>query len=132
MQRFTELAVWQKSHQLALAVYRESAALPGGGTFGMTSQLRRTIVSVSSNIAEGAQRESRKECPYLLNVAQGSLVEVASMLAGLGRAVDGKRRRRTLAAVPESPTANRELSTDCELPTANCEPVLNSKRGGHQ
>lgn len=56
MRPFQELVVWQKAHQLALAVYHESRAFLGDERFGLTSQLRRSAVSRPANLAEGSAR----------------------------------------------------------------------------
>lgn len=52
MQHFTQLKVWERSHQLVLAIYKISARFPGDERFGLTSQLRRAAMSVASNIAD--------------------------------------------------------------------------------
>jgi four helix bundle protein len=56
MQRFQNLLVWQKSHELVLQVYRISRDFPREELYGLTSQIRRAAVSVPSNIAEGCGR----------------------------------------------------------------------------
>ena len=92
MQRFTELRVWQRSHALALDVYRITATFPKSEQFGIVSQVRRAAVSIASNIAEGAKRQSRREYVRFLNVAEGSLAETESLLRlcrDLGFADDG-------------------------------------------
>ncbi len=55
-QKFEDLVVWQKSHTLVLAVYRLSAAFPKAELYGLTSQIRRSAVSVPANIAEGFKK----------------------------------------------------------------------------
>jgi len=80
MQRFTELRVWQRSHALALDVYRLTATFPAAERFGIISQVRRAVVSIASNIAEGAKRQSRREYVRFLNVAEGSLAETEPLL----------------------------------------------------
>ena len=68
MQRFTQLRVWQRSHHLALSIYRDTAAFPDDERYGLVAQMRRAVVSVSSNIAEGAKRRSRADYGRLLNL----------------------------------------------------------------
>jgi four helix bundle protein len=75
MQRFTELKVWRRSHELTLEVYRVTAAFPSAERFGLVSQLRRAAASVPTNIAEGSKREGRQEYARFLNIAEGSLAE---------------------------------------------------------
>jgi four helix bundle protein len=78
--RFEELLVWQKSRELALAVYRQT----GDGRFvrdwGLRDQVRRAAVSVMSNIAEGFGRYSRAEFRRFASIALGSAAEVQSQL----------------------------------------------------
>jgi len=80
MQRFTDLKVWQRSHALALEIYRATAAFPAQERFGLTSQLRRAAVSVPANIAEGSKRDSRTDYARFLNIAEGSLAEAECLL----------------------------------------------------
>jgi four helix bundle protein len=75
MQPFTDLRVWQRSHQLVLTVYKLTAAFPPDERFGLTSQLRRAVVSVPTNIAEGSKRRSSQDYARFLNLAEGSLAE---------------------------------------------------------
>lgn len=72
---FKDLLVWQKAHQLALAVYRLTASFPKQETYGLTCQMQRAAVSVAANIAEGFKRRGVADKARLLNIAQGSLEE---------------------------------------------------------
>lgn len=72
---FADLLVWQKAHQLTLRVYRETEGFPKNEIFGLTSQLRRSTVSIAANVAEGFKRSGRTEKASFLNIAQGSLEE---------------------------------------------------------
>ncbi|HVN75731.1 MAG TPA: four helix bundle protein [Thermoanaerobaculaceae bacterium] len=81
MRRFTELKVWERSHQLVLKVCQLTAGFPRSEVFGLTSQLRRASVSVPANIAEGAKRRSQRDFAHFINVAEGSLSEVEYLLA---------------------------------------------------
>jgi len=80
VQRFTELKVWQRSHQLVLAVYRLSKAFPADERYGLLSQLRRAALSVPTNIAEGSKRQGRQDYARFLNISEGSLVETEYLL----------------------------------------------------
>jgi four helix bundle protein len=80
MQRFTELKVWQRSHSLALRIYRLTKSLPADEKYGLVSQLRRAAVSVPTNIAEGSKREGNQDLARFLNIAEGSLVEVEYLI----------------------------------------------------
>ncbi|MFQ5930305.1 MAG: four helix bundle protein [Acidobacteriota bacterium] len=80
MQRFTELKVWQRSHALALEIYRRTEAFPSEERFGLVSQLRRAAVSVPTNIAEGSKRKQNRDYARFLNIAEGSLAETEYLL----------------------------------------------------
>ena len=73
---FQDLIVWQKSHALALRIYRVTARYPKTELYGLISQVRRAATSVPANIAEGFKRASRADKARMLNVAQGSLEEL--------------------------------------------------------
>ena len=74
------LDVWKKSMLLAKNIYGATTAFPKSEIYGLTSQMRRTAVSVPSNLAEGAARRSRKEFRQFINIAQGSLGELDTQL----------------------------------------------------
>lgn len=80
MQHFTKLPVWQRSHELVLAVYGVSVGFPRSEQFGLTSQLRRAALSVPTNIAEGSKRQSQSDFARFLNIAEGSLAETEYLL----------------------------------------------------
>ena len=77
---FEKLEVWQKSVEFADHIYRLSALFPSDERFGLTSQLRRAAVSVSSNIAEGTGRQSPNDFARFLSNAYGSQMECVSQL----------------------------------------------------
>ena len=77
---YKDLIVWQKAMDLAEEVYRLSRAFPKEELYGLTSQLRRAVVSVPSNIAEGQARQGTAEFLNFLSIAQGSLAEVDTQL----------------------------------------------------
>jgi four helix bundle protein len=72
---FRDLIVWQKSHRLVLEVYRITRGFPRDERYGLTSQLRRAIVSVPANIAEGFRKRSRADKARFMNIAHASLDE---------------------------------------------------------
>jgi four helix bundle protein len=77
MQDYHRLAIWQRSHQLTLDIYKiTQAQFPKEELFGQTSQIRRAAVSIPTNIAEGCGRNSRAELAQFLNIAAGSASEV--------------------------------------------------------
>ena len=77
---FENLEVWQKSRSLVQLVYKLTDSFPDGEKFGLTSQVRRASVSVSSNIAEGSSRWGRKDKARFYEIAYGSLIEVLNQL----------------------------------------------------
>lgn len=76
MRDFRKLDVWRRSHELTLAVYRDTKSFPASERFGLTSQLRRAAASVPANIAGGAGRDSKREYAHFLNQALGSTNEL--------------------------------------------------------
>ena len=84
LKNYKELKVWQKSYQLCLEVYRITARFPKDEKFGLTSQIRRSVVSVPSNIAEGYGRKTTADYLRSLYIAYGSNCEMKTriMLSG--------------------------------------------------
>jgi four helix bundle protein len=76
MRNFRELKVWEKSHHLALAVYRATAKFPQSELYGLTSQIRRSCASIPANIAEGCGRNGDAELARFLQIAMGSASEL--------------------------------------------------------
>ena len=77
---YKDLIVWQKSIELVLAVYELTEQFPKSEIYGLTSQMRRASVSISSNIAEGKMRGSRKEYRHFLLNAIGSGAELETQI----------------------------------------------------
>ena len=77
---FENLEVWQMSRELVKETYQITSTFPNEEKFGLTSQLRRASVSVSSNIAEGSTRWSKKDQSRFYEIAFGSLIEVLNQL----------------------------------------------------
>jgi len=75
VQLYRELIAWQKAMDFAVEVYRVTKRFPDDERYGITSQLRRAVVSISSNIAEGQGRQSTGEFRQFLGHARGSLLE---------------------------------------------------------
>src|SRR6188768_1398914 len=72
---FRDLVVWQKAHQLVLAVYKLTKNFPKDERFGLISQIRRSSVSVAANIAEGFKKKGTADKLRIMNISQGSLSE---------------------------------------------------------
>ncbi len=77
---FTDLLAWQEAHKLVVALYAETRKFPHDEQFGLVSQLRRAAVSITSNIAEGFSRQSKKEKTQFYCISMGSLREVQNQL----------------------------------------------------
>lgn len=80
MHNLNELKIWRKAIDLAVDIYRVTAEFPPEEKYGLTSQIRRASVSISSNIAEGAGRNSEKEFKHFLGIANGSSFELQTQL----------------------------------------------------
>lgn len=74
-QRFEDVILWQKAHAWVLAIYRFSERFPKHELFGLTSQLRRAVVSIPANFAEGYKKTGDRDKARVFNIAQGSLEE---------------------------------------------------------
>ena len=74
-EKFQDLAVWRKAHQLVLSIYRVTKDFPADERFGLISQMRRAGVSIAANIAEGFKKRGVKDKCNFYNIAQGSLEE---------------------------------------------------------
>ena len=77
---FTDLIVWQKGHALVLEIYKITSFFPKEELYGLTSQIKRAIISVTSNLAEGFVRHSKKEKVQFYYVSLGSITEVQNHL----------------------------------------------------
>lgn len=80
MNNYKELKVWQKSVDLAVKVYESTKTFPREEVYGLTSQIRRCAISVASNIAEGAGRNSKKDFNNFLGISNGSMSELETQL----------------------------------------------------
>jgi four helix bundle protein len=78
MFNFKKLDVWQKAIDFADLIYNETRAFPAEERFGLTNQLRRGVVSISSNIAEGSSRSSKNDFARFAEIAAGSVFEAVS------------------------------------------------------
>jgi four helix bundle protein len=75
-----KLEAWKQSMDLVIEVYRTTGNFPNQEIYGLTNQIRRATVSIPSNIAEGAARQTKKEFTNYLHMAQGSLSELDTQL----------------------------------------------------
>ena len=80
MKDFRQLKVWEKSHQLALAIYKVTKEFPKEELYGLTSQIRRSSMSIPTNIAEGCGRFTDADFARFLQMAMGSASETEYQL----------------------------------------------------
>ncbi len=80
MKDFRQLKVWEKAHQLALAVYKATRVFPKEELYGLTSQIRRASMSIPTNIAEGCGRNTDADFARFLQIAMGSASETEYQL----------------------------------------------------
>ncbi len=84
LKNYKELNVWQKSYELCLKIYQITAKFPNEERYGLTSQIRRSVVSIPSNIAEGYGRKTTLDYIRMLYISYGSVCELETqiLLAG--------------------------------------------------
>ena len=80
MNSYRDLIVWQKSLKLVTDLYKSTKSFPKNETYGLTAHIRKTAVSVPSNIAEGYGRGSKSDYVRFLKIARGSLYELQTQL----------------------------------------------------
>lgn len=80
IQKFTDLVVWQEGHKLVLMIYRKTKTFPVEEKYGLVDQMRRAVVSFTSNIAEGFSKKSSKEKYQFYNTAKASMTELQNQL----------------------------------------------------
>jgi four helix bundle protein len=80
MRPHKKLEVWKKSIDFVTKIYKMTESFPDSEKFGLISQIRRSAVSIPSNISEGAARSSKKEFMQFLSIAQGSTSELETQL----------------------------------------------------
>lgn len=80
IQSYKDLIVWQKAYELVKQVYKTTSKLPQSEMFALQSQMRRSVVSIVSNIAEGSSRKTRKDYCQFLHIAYGSTSELETQL----------------------------------------------------
>jgi four helix bundle protein len=80
MKDFHQLKVWEKAHQLALAIYKITGSFPKEEMYGLTSQIRRASMSIPTNIAEGCGRQTDAEFARFLQIGMGSASETEYLI----------------------------------------------------
>ena len=80
MRNFREYDIWKNAIEIAKEIYLMTEQFPHAEKYGLISQIQRASVSIASNIAEGASRESEKEFSHFLQIALGSVFEVETQI----------------------------------------------------
>ena len=103
MHNFKELQIWKKSMKLSKDIYNSLDDLPGNEKFGLSSQIKRSVVSIPSNIAEGSSRSSNKDFNRFLQISLGSAFELETqlILAYEFKFIDKRVSERLLADLTE-------------------------------
>jgi four helix bundle protein len=110
MQNFRDLKGWQGSHALALEIYRLTKSFPAEERYCLVTQLRRAAVSVPTNLAEGAKRQTRPDYARFINIAEGSLAET-EYLVTLSKALGYVSDRAAEAPLAEMGLISRMLNS---------------------
>ena len=119
MFRFEKFDVWQQAVDFADNIYACTQTFPRDEQFGLTSQMRRASVSVSSNIAEGSSRSSDRDFARFVELAYGSLMEVVSQVC--------IAKRQGLLAAPQFETIYGDAERIARQ-LSNLRSTLNSER----
>ncbi|WP_298480182.1 four helix bundle protein [uncultured Maribacter sp.] len=80
MNKYEDLKIWQKAMDLVELIYELMKDMPADEIYGLTSQIKRCSISIPSNIAEGAGRNSKKEFKHFLSIANGSTTELETQI----------------------------------------------------
>lgn len=110
---FTELLVWQKSHQFVLLVYQVTNRFPNYERIGLTSQFQRAAVSIPANIAEGYKKLSKADKLRFFNISQGSLEECRDYII-LSRDLDFLQKDEFEALCTSIEEASKLLNAYCK------------------
>lgn len=108
--RFEKLEIWSAAVEYAKKIYSATEAFPKQELYGLTSQLRRAVVSISSNIAEGSASESIKEFRMFLNYSIRSIAETVSQLS-IAKAMDYLKENEYRTLYEESEILVKRMSS---------------------
>lgn len=111
MNNYKELKIWQKSVDLAVRIYEITKEFPKEELYGLTSQIRRCAISIPSNIAEGAGRNSKKEFNNFLGISNGSSCELETqmIIAQKTKIIDLSLLKSVQEQIEEVQKMNRSL-----------------------
>ncbi len=123
IENFRDLEVWQKAHQLVLAVYRATKEFPENERYGLISQMRRAAVSIPANIAEGFKRQGKTEKVRFYNISEASLEELKYFFL-LSKDLDYLPAESSSKMMIEAESVSKMLYRLCESVKAsmNCQP----------
>ena len=110
MHNHQKLDVWHRSYELAKSVYRSAMSFPSDERFGLAAQMKRSSVSIPSNIAEGSAQDSAKAFAHFLRIALGSAFELEN--ADLARVGSGVR---AWSRIPRVAFRSRRRETDAHF-----------------
>ena len=77
---YRNLTVWQKSIKLVVLIYKLTKVFPPAEIYGITSQMKRCVISIPSNVAEGSKRKTSKDFKYFISIALGSGAELETQI----------------------------------------------------
>jgi four helix bundle protein len=112
MHKFEDLKVWNKAMELTTLVYELVKSLPDDEKYGLSSQIKRCVISIPSNIAEGAGRNTDKEFLYFLSVSLGSSYELMTqiyLLERLNFKVNTELTKQTIDLIKEIQSMNSKF-----------------------
>jgi len=109
MFNFEKLEVWQKAIDFADLIYKQTQSFPFEERFGLTNQLRRAAVSISSNIAEGSSRSSKTDFARFTEIAAGSVFEAVSQAFARRQSLFSEDQFRTIYTDAEQLSRMRGL-----------------------
>jgi four helix bundle protein len=117
MHKLQDLKIWTKAINLATEIYKATANFPNEEKYGLTSQIKRSAISISSNIAEGAGRNSSGEFLQFLGISNGSAYELQTQLIITGQLnlIDSKTLASLLKEIEELQKMNYKLQQSIKL-----------------
>ena len=110
MQDYKKLEIWNKSYKLELTIYSITKKFPKEELYGLTSQIRRSSVSISSNIAEGSRRSTDKDFKSFLHIAYGSSAELEVQIM-YARDLNYINKETSISILEEISQISRMLNT---------------------
>lgn len=109
IKNFTDLEVWRQAHQLVLEIYKTTKLFPREETYSLVDQMRRAVISISSNIAEGFSRQSYSKKVHFYSISQGSLTELQNQLI-VARDINYLRKEKFEKIFEQSVNVNKILN----------------------